>query len=99
MRQSPSPNGGPCLLLMGTPYGNTSDVWGQYEGSRLKYASVGAIHVPNTARGSKGEPQLLQNPLVNGSWVDAEHRGLQAGGGVVEMGLFDPQQGHPILPF
>lgn len=46
--------------------------------------------IPNAARGSKGEPQLLQNLLVNGSWVDAEHWGLQAGGGVVEMRLFDP---------
>lgn len=37
-------------------------------------------------------------PLVYGSRVDTEHRGLQASGGVVEVWLFDPQQGHPILP-
>lgn len=30
--------------------------------------------------------------------MDAEHRGLQASGGVVEVRLFDPQQGHPVLP-
>ena len=52
----------------------------------------------------RGEPQLLCGlwspavPLVYGSWVDTEHRGLQASGGVVEVWLLDPQQGHPILP-
>lgn len=30
--------------------------------------------------------------------MDAKHRGLQAGGGVVEVWFLDPQQGHPILP-
>lgn len=30
--------------------------------------------------------------------MDAEHRGLQAGRGVVEVRLLDPQQGHPVLP-
>ena len=52
----------------------------------------------------RGQPQLLRGlwspavPLVYGSWVYTEHRGLQASGGVVEVWLLDPQQGHPILP-
>lgn len=50
--------------------------------------------------GSASAPggQCPLGPSVYGSWVDAEDRRLQAGGGVVEVWFFDPQQGHPILP-
>lgn len=64
--------------------------------------------VPSTARsqskrqeGRVSAPPWLRSaglPLVYGSWVDAEHGGLQASGGVVEVWLFDPQQGYPVLP-
>lgn len=36
-------------------------------------------------------------PLVYSSWVDAEDGWLQAGGRVVEVRLFDPQQRDPIF--
>lgn len=35
--------------------------------------------------------------LIHGSWVDTEDWWLQAGGRVVEVRLFDPQQGDPVL--
>lgn len=45
------------------------------------------LHIPPGASAS----------LVHGSWVDAEDWRLKASGRVVEVRLFDPQQGDPVL--
>lgn len=59
--------------------------------------------VPSQSERQRGGPRPLVagvpgGPSVYGSWVDAEDGRLQASGGVVEVRLLDPQQGHAVLP-
>lgn len=35
--------------------------------------------------------------LIHGAWVQAEHRGVQTGGGVTEVRFFYPQEGGAVL--